>query len=214
MPTVRGVVIGRDDEASKLLICVHDSSVLPIDSPAHLDSETGVAADIPEDGTLIYPASSSSTKQDPEEVLEVIKLERKRCSRHSRSFEPPVSRRVGQRRVGQRPKSLKRDTVTSLREFARTLNDRDVTNEFFVDTRGNALPMKSTGHIHHPIHAGRCALNWSRLSFALINRRTVGVSRPALSDGTWLDITEAIRPSTDFAIGFLPATRSNRAFSV
>ena len=80
----------------------------------------------------------------------------------------------------------------SLRQFAESLKTRTAIEEYFLDPAGNAVPVTSVGHIHHPInmHAGKYARLWASFVYRqLLGIHGIGLNAPTVSDGSWLDVT-------------------------
>ena len=88
-------------------------------------------------------------------------------------------------------------SVAALRQFAKALPERKPIQDYFRDRIGNAISIKSTGHIHHPInmHAGKCAMAWASLVHKKLDSYDMGINGTIVSGGEWLDVTEEIQES-------------------
>ena len=72
--------------------------------------------------------------------------------------------------------SLKRDSLETLRSFRGTFDDR-TPDAFLHDLRGNAIAVKSRGHVHHPFHLQTC-FRWASIVEQLLEAKEIGLRAP------------------------------------
>ena len=79
---------------------------------------------------------------------------------------------------GRKRRTVRQESLSALAaSYNKYLVAQRTVVPFFLDTRGNALPVKSTGHIHHPFNLST-ALAWARLVDKLLESSTFGVREP------------------------------------
>ena len=83
----------------------------------------------------------------------------------------------GERRRSHQP-NLRQETVSELKSSfdSENLQGKSVA-PMFLDPRGNAMPLNSTGHIHHPFNFFG-SWRWARVVDLLLESATFGLRNP------------------------------------
>ena len=85
---------------------------------------------------------------------------------------------VDSERRRRHPPEMRPETLSELKSSydSRNLRENSVA-PMFLDLRGNALSVNSTGHIHHPRNL-RLSWKWARLIELLLQSATLGLRNP------------------------------------
>ena len=71
------------------------------------------------------------------------------------------------------PKAIPREKLPTLKSDVQVLNGRELA-PIVLDTRGNAMSVKSYGHIHHPFNMETSAFRWVKLMEGILAWRSAG----------------------------------------
>ena len=83
---------------------------------------------------------------------------------------------VGGERRRRHPPKLRQETVSELKKSSENWQGKEVA-PMFLDPRGNAMSVNSTGHIHHPCNL-LSSWKWARLVELLLESATFGLRNP------------------------------------
>ena len=85
----------------------------------------------------------------------------------------------GERRRRRHQPKLRQETVSELKSSydSENLQGKSVA-PMFLDPRGNAMSVNSTGHIHHPCNLLSSWRKWARLVELLLESATFGLRNP------------------------------------
>jgi hypothetical protein len=79
---------------------------------------------------------------------------------------------------GRKRRTVRQESLSALAaSYNKYLVAQRTVVPFFLDTRGNALPVKSTGHIHHPFNLSTASA-WASLVDKLLDSCTFGLRKP------------------------------------
>ena len=82
----------------------------------------------------------------------------------------------GERRRRRHQPKLRQETVSELKKSSENWQGGEVA-PMFLDPRGNAMSVNSTGHIHHPCNL-LGSWKWARLVELLLESATFGLRNP------------------------------------
>ena len=122
------------------------------------------------------------------------------------------SRSVGGEHRRKDPPRLRHETVSELKNSYDSQNLRwKSVAPMFLDLRGNAMSVKSIGHIHHPCNLLSSWRKWARLVELLLESATFGLRNPLnMTKRDWFSGLDSDLP--EFYFSQFIDSRSNMIF--
>ena len=79
---------------------------------------------------------------------------------------------------GRKRRTVRQESLSALAaSYNKHLVAQRTVGPYLLDPHGNALPVKSTGHIHHPFNLSTASA-WARLVDKLLDSCTFGLRKP------------------------------------